>query len=68
MVNPHRPSSSQATARHQAPLANEVPADAPGISEAGAWWRQLRTAVPRWLLATVALLALGLLLSWYANA
>jgi len=68
MVNPHRHSSSQATARHQVPPTNDVPADAPGISEAGAWWRQLRTAVPRWLLAAVALFALGLLLFWYARA
>ncbi len=69
MVNtPHRHSSSQATATHQAPLANDVSADVPGISEAGAWWRQLRAAVPRWLLAAVALLALGLLLFLYARA
>ncbi|MBN6110780.1 putative anti-sigma-YlaC factor YlaD [Xanthomonas sp. JAI131] len=68
MVSSHRHSASQATATQQAPPANDVPADAPGISEAGAWWRQLRAAVPRWLLAAVALLALGLLLYWYARA
>jgi predicted anti-sigma-YlaC factor YlaD len=68
MVSSHRHSASQATATHRAPPANDVPADAPGISEAGAWWRQLRAAVPRWLLVAVALLALGLLLYWYARA
>lgn len=68
MVDSHRQSPPQATAEHQAPRANQVPAKAPGVSEAGAWWRQLCATVPRWLLVAVALLALGLLLFWYARA
>lgn len=68
MVDSHRQSPSQATAKHQAPLANNVTDSAPGVSEAGAWWRQLCAAVPRWLLVAIALLALGLLLFWYARA
>jgi len=60
--------------RHPAPPASpprrphQAPAAPVGTSEAGAWWRQLRAAVPRWLLAAVALFALGLLLFWYARA
>lgn len=68
MVDPHRQSPTQATAKHQAPPANDVPDSAAGVSEAGAWWRQLFAAVPRWLLLTVVLFALGLLLFWYARA
>ncbi|MCC4597043.1 hypothetical protein LL969_15650 [Xanthomonas campestris pv. phormiicola] len=66
MADPHRHSSSRATAKPDAPLADD---DAPGTSEARAWGRQLRAAVPRWLLPAVLSLGVGLgLLLWYARA
>ncbi|QDI05363.1 hypothetical protein [Xanthomonas cerealis] len=61
--------------RHSAPPSASPPrrahpalAAAAGTSEAGTWWRQLRAAVPRWLLAVAALLVLGLLLYGYVRA
>jgi hypothetical protein len=67
MADPHRhPSARPAAAQPECP----TPAAAAGTSEAGAWWRQLRAAPPRWLLAAVSLLGVGLalLLFWYARA
>ncbi|MFC3654476.1 hypothetical protein FZ025_09965 [Xanthomonas hyacinthi] len=64
----HPPSPS--TVAYPAPLARDTPADASGSTEARAWCRQLRAALPRWLLAVLSLLGLGAAqpLFWYARA
>ncbi|MDR6674456.1 hypothetical protein [Xanthomonas sp. 1678] len=71
MADPHRHPSPQSHPAQQTPQApGAIPADAPGISEAGAWWRQLRASRALRVLGALLLatLLVAALLVWHAHA
>jgi len=69
MADPHR-HSQPPPAQQVPPAPSATPADAPGVSEAGAWWRQLRGTTPMRVAGAVLLVALliAALLVWRTHA